>query len=239
MKTLDLKTFFSKINYDWQKDKETINTIAHYTKTRVRKNRPENCLTAGTEQTFLVKAISEWMNAESFFEIGTGRGTACYALATIPAIKRIYTVDILGFKQKFSTAIGYKPAKVSLKDIKNMVPTSGKDKISFYHRKKLSYLQSNFAGQFDLAFIDGDHTNKKVILEDYAVCKKLLKKNGIILWDDYDPDQFAVKEIVDEILKDNSKFDAILIEQRGHLFLDKPAEKNRGVVIMKNRRIFC
>lgn len=237
MKTLNLKEFFNIINYDWKKDKEQIKTICHYTKTRVNPNITNVKLGFGTEQTFLVKAIAEWMNAQSFFEIGTGRGTACFAVSLIPKMNSIHTVDILEFHQKFSTAIGHKPVNVSLADIRNMVPFKEKNKVHFHHRREFSTLRQTFPKQFDLAFIDGDHTNKAVILEDYAVCQELLKDDGIILWDDWDPERFAVKGIVENLLKTDPSLDAILVEQRGHLFPDKPAEKGKGVVIMKRGSI--
>jgi len=233
MKTLSLLDFFSTTGYDWRKDEEVIKTICHYTKTRVDPKAKGIKLCWGFEQTFLVKAVAEWVGAEMLFEIGTGRGTADYAVSLVPSIKEIYTVDLLEFKQKFSTAIGYKQAVVSLKDIRDLIPFEEKRKVMFNTRNNLPALSKKISGKCDLAFIDGDHTNKKTILEDFKYCKEVLKKDGIILWDDYDPDQFAVKEVVDKLLLENPSYDAVLVEQRGHLFTDKPAEKDRGVVIMK------
>ena len=238
MKTLALKEFFQKVSYDWKKDQEDIKTICYYTKTRVNPKIDEMKLMWSAEQTFLIKAIAEWVNAENFFEIGTGRGTACYAVSLIPSIQNIHTVDILNFHQKFATAIGHKPANVSLSDIRELIPFEEKDKITFHIRKEFSALEEHFPKQFDLAFIDGDHDTKSIILEDYDLCKALIKDNGIILWDDYDPDRFAVKGIVEELLEKDPELDAVLIEQRGHLFTDKPEETDKGVVIMKKGKIF-
>ena len=238
MQTLNLKEFFNIIGYDWKKDKEQIKTICHYTKTRVNPNITEIKLGFGTEQTFLIKAIAEWINAESFFEIGTGRGTACYTVSLIPSINKIHTVDILEFNQKFSTAIGHKPVNISLAGIRKMIPFQEKNKIHFHHRREFPSLRQNFQKQFDLAFIDGNHTDKAVILEDYSICQDLVKDNGIILWDDWDEERFAVKGIVEELLIKDPSLDAILVEQRGHLFPDKPAEKNKGVVLMKRGKLF-
>lgn len=237
MKTLSLNDFFQEVGYDWEKDSENIKTICHYTKTRVNPNMNEVKLTWGTEQTFLIKAIAEWSGSESFFEIGTGRGTACYALALLPTVKDIHTVDILQFKQKFSTAIGYKPANVSLSDIRDMIPFPSKSKVNFHHRSELAQMRQAYTNHFDLCFIDGDHTNKAVILDDYSACLDMMKDDAIILWDDYDPDRFAVKGIVEELLAQHSELDAVLVEQRGHLFDDKPAESGKGVVLMKKGKL--
>jgi hypothetical protein len=229
MRTIPLKGFFSQINYDYTKDLDSIKTICHYTKTRVNPAQTEIKLTAGTEQTFLIKAIAEWRQATSFFEIGTGRGTACYAVSLLDHIKEINTVDILEFNQKFPTAIGFRPAVVSLSDIRTMIPFEQKHKIKFHNRKSLPQLTNLRA---DLCFIDGDHTSKSVLLEDYRCCRDIVNVSGIILWDDYDPNKFAVKGIVDDILNEDAGLDAILVEHRGHLFSDKPAEKDAGVVLM-------
>lgn len=231
MKTIDLKTFFNKINYNWKKDFKNLEKIAYYTKTRVNSNPPSSTLSWGMEQTFLLKAIAEWTQSEHFFEIGTGRGTACYALSLVPSIKDIHTVDILQFKQKFSTAIGYKTAKVSLADIKDKIPFVEKSKIHFHHRSGLDKMRKTYSNYFDLCFIDGDHSSKAVILDDYASCIDMIKEDAIILWDDYDPEKFKVKEVVDTIAANG--YDTILVEQRGHLFTEKAAEHNRGVVLMR------
>ena len=234
MKTLGLQEYFDEVGYDWRKDEESMRTICHYTKTRVNPAMNEVRLTWGTEQTFLIKAVAESVGARSFFEIGTGRGTACYALSLIPEMKEIHTVDILDFNQKFATAIGFKPVTVSLSDIRNMIPFDEKSKIKFHHRKEFGELRAEFPGHFDLAFIDGDHDNEAVILEDYALCRDIVKPGGLILWDDYDEDRFAVKPILEKLLLEDSSLSAMLVEQRGHLFNDKPREHGKGVVIMRH-----
>lgn len=237
MEHLELKEFFNRVGYDWKKDKENIKTICHYTKTRVNPKMKEVRLTWGTEQTFVIVALCEFIQAKKFFEIGTGRGTACYATALVPSVEAIHTVDILQFKQKFSTAIGFKPANVSLSDILQMIPFPEKSKVHFHHRKEFKNLRA-MGNQFDFAFIDGDHDTKGVILEDYEICDHLVKPGGIIVWDDYDPERFAVKGIVDDLLAKDSSLDAVLVEQRGHLFNDKPAEHGKGMVLMKRGKLW-
>jgi len=228
MKTLGLKDFFNITGYNWEDDKEKISNICYYTKTRAGS---ENQLRS--EQTFLIKAFAEYIGAQSFFEVGTGRGTSCYATSLIPGVKYIHTVDILRFNQKFKTYIGGKPDFVSLSDIRDMIPYGEKNKVRFHHRDEFSHLRAQFPRFFDFAFIDGEHDNKKVILEDYDVCRNVVREGGYILWDDYEQSRISVKSIVDELLTKDNQIDAFLIEHSGHLFGEP--KSNQGVVVMATK----
>ena len=64
----------------------------------------------------------------------------------------------------------------------------------------------------------------------------MLKKNGVLLFDDYEKDigksrKFAVGSVVDEFLNQNN-FYSYLIEFRGHLFDKSNKEKNAGVLVV-------
>ena len=61
---------------------------------------------------------------------------------------------------------------------------------------------------------------------------KVVKDGGHIVWDDYDPNQFKVKDIVDAISK-KYNFECKLVEFRGNMFGERTPEKNAGEVIMK------
>lgn len=227
MKTINLTHFFELVNYNWEKDKSSISEICKYTKTRPNPEKIEFELTWGMEQTFLVKAIAEWFKADSFFEIGTGRGTACYAISLIPSVKRITTIDIIPFDKKQNTAVNFQPIKASNEDLYQMIPYGEKEKIQFLHRKEI---QKAYDQKYDLCFIDGNHNKAEIIEDDIKICLALLKENGIIIFDDYDP-KFTVQKVVDRFLKANSQFNSFLIEFRGHLFTGE-LEKNKGIVIV-------
>ena len=240
MKKINVIDFFDSIGYDWKKDEENIRVIYHYTKTR-RGPKPTNVsktkLGYGAEQTFIVKALAEYCKAQHFFEIGTGRGTACYAVSLIPEIESILTVDIIPFKDKMNTAIGHKPVFASNKDIKKMIPFQTKHKISFKIRKALRKLTQEKKNFYDLCFIDGDHTKKEIIYSDFNICGKMMKQNGIIIFDDYGGNKkFAVKDVVDNILEPNDKWDARLIEMRGYMFGEGEAEKDSGMVVISKQK---
>ena len=233
MQEYNLKDFFKKIDYSWKKDDACLSQICHYTKTRVKPDIDPFKLEFGNEQVFLIKAIAEYSKSNTFFEIGTGRGTACYALSLLPRMQKIVTVDVVPFEEKMNTAIGYKPAYVSNSDIYNMIPYAEKWKIQFYLRNQMQYILKYNKKAFDFCFIDGDHTNPNIIREDFEISRELMKDDGIIIFDDYHLSRFAVKGVVDNILKVYPEYEAAFIKFHGHLFAEENKVDNYGVVVMK------
>ena len=232
MKTTNLIDYFNRIKYDWKTDLSKLSTICHFTKTRVNPNKNEGDMSFGAEQCFLVKAVAGNMNAERFFEIGTGRGTACYSVALEDSIKDVVTVDIISHFQKKKEAIGYKEAIVSNDDIYHMIPFEEKEKIRFKHVSEVPMMLDEMEGEFDLAFIDGNHTDINVIMNDFNIANKLVKSGGVILFDDYHPTKFAVKEVVDKVLAENSEFKAELVCFHGHLFEQDRKVSDTGIVVV-------
>jgi len=233
IKTVDLNLFFETIGYDWHLDKEKIEKICYYTKSRVDPHKKQFKLSYGMEQPFFIKAVAEWANCKSFFEIGTGRGTACYAVSLIENIQKLNTVDIIPFTVKRNEAIGYDPALVSNEDLYKMIPYDQKSKIEFYHRDNISAIKDMSGAGFDLFFIDGDHTNPLTIMQDFQTCKEMSHDNSLIIWDDYEPEKFAVKRVIEEVQRKFPEYKTMLIESRGHLFQGRDPERGAGMVLMK------
>jgi predicted O-methyltransferase YrrM len=233
MKTTGLLEYFDKVGYDWNEDKENLSTICHFTKTRIDPNKEEGQMSFGAEQCFLVKAVANHTKAEKFFEIGTGRGTACYSVALEDTVEEIVTIDIVSHFQKKREAIGYKEAIVSNDDIYQMIPFSEKYKIKFKHVSEVPFFEDELEDEFDLAFIDGNHTDIEVIENDFRIANKLVRDGGVILFDDYHPTKFAVKQVVDKILAENTNFEAELVCFHGHLFEEERKVDDTGIVVVK------
>lgn len=232
MKTTNLEEYFSNVGYDWRKDLNKLSTICHYTKTRVDPNKEEGTMSFGAEQCFLVKAAAKSISATKFFEIGTGRGTACYSVALEESIDEVVTIDIVSHFQKKKEAIGYKEAIVSNDDIHQMIPFEEKEKIKFKHTSEVPFFVDEMEDEFDIAFIDGNHTDVDIIMNDFRVANKLVRDGGIILFDDYHPTKFAVKKVVDKILSENDNFKAELICFHGHLFDQERMVSDTGIVVV-------
>lgn len=235
METLKLREFFSRIGYDWEKDKVKLAEILRLTKTRVnpvKANSVEFFFSYGMEQTFLIKAIADHFRCKNFYEIGTGRGTASYALSLCETIENIVTVDIIPFDEPMMTAIGYESAYASNANLNYLVPYKEKSKIEFKHVNDT--IEKN---DFDIAFIDGSHTDIQQIFSDYKNVKDRLTDDGIIIWDDYDPNQFVVKAVVDDIINEIPEYNTLLIEFRGHLFDEREPEKDSGIMLMSKKAL--
>jgi len=233
MKTTGLLEYFDKVGYDWNEDRENLSTICHFTKTRIDPNKEEGQMSFGAEQCFLVKAVANHIKAEKFFEIGTGRGTACYSVALEDTVEEIVTIDIVSHFQKKREAIGYKEAIVSNDDIYQMIPFAEKHKIKFKHVSEVPFFEDELEDEFDLAFIDGNHTDIEVIENDFRIANKLVRDGGVILFDDYHPTKFAVKQVVDKILAENANFEAELVCFHGHLFDEERKVDDTGIVVVK------
>jgi|TARA_R110002073_G_scaffold22750_2_gene78429 predicted O-methyltransferase YrrM len=239
METIDLINFFLKIGYQWPKDKEKLETILKYTKTRVKPDKTSFEFTYGHEQTFFIKAVAEHFGCKNFFEIGTGRGTACYALSLIPEMEEILTVDVVPFDYKQQTAINFKPALASNADLYEHIPFSEKEKISFILRnEELVNKIKNENSKYDLCFIDGEHDNVDIIKEDIMICSKMMKDDGIIIFDDYHLSKFSVKKLVDILCNTNTDLNALLVTLSGHLFDIPKKADDCGMVIVTKREIF-
>ena len=238
MQTMNLINFFLKTGYQWPKDKEKLETILKYTKTRVKPDKEKFEFTYGHEQTFFLKAVAEYFKSKNFFEIGTGRGTACYALSLIPEMEEVLTVDIIPFDHKQQTAINFKPVVASNADLYEKIPFAEKEKISFFGRDQLLEALKTYGNKFDLCFIDGEHDNIDIIQEDIKICSHMMKEDGVIIFDDYHHTRFSVKRIVDTLCADNPEFNAYLINLSGHLFDISNQSHDSGMVILTKREIF-
>ena len=242
MRVYELEEFFKLIKYDFENDLENIGEICKLTKTRPKDVPQEFFMDYGSEQPFLLKSLISSLKAESFFEIGTGRGTGSYSVALENSINFIATLDRIPHFYRQDTAIEFKPIKISQKGIHNLITFKEKNKIKFFHNIQKPYLRIFYKNKFDIAFIDGNHTDRKIINSDIDLSLRLLKKNGVLIFDDYEKDigesrKFSVGSVVDEFLAQN-RFYSYLIEFRGHLFDKSKKEKNAGILVVSAFYLF-
>jgi len=237
MNSLELKKFFEIINYDYKKDFENLKKIILLTKTR-KKISNVATLPYGCEQTFLIKAIAQYKKSTNLFEIGSGRGTAAFAVSLENSIQEVISIDILRPNIPRFIYVNYKKKFISLNKLKKLVPFPQTNKIIFKHISETNNLIEKYKGSIDLVFIDGNHTDIEIINNDINIALKLLSKNGVIIFDDYDFKEFSVKKVVDNFLQTNPDFDALFIQFRGHLFDLENKELTGGIVLVSKKKLF-
>jgi predicted O-methyltransferase YrrM len=230
--TIELTDYLTQLNYNWTYYKTDIAHICELTKTRHDPQMGSFKFSYGMEQVFLLHAIALNKQCTNFVEIGTGRGTACYAVSMINTVKKIFTYDIVNFKEKKTHAINYKNELISNEDIYNRINLPTKRKISFNNISNPNYKIDH--KDFDIAFIDGNHTDHETITKDFDRCLDALTRPSLILFDDYHPDHFVVNEVVDDIVSSNG-YNTNLITFHGHLFppLNQEKVKDHGLIIMQ------
>ena len=237
IKKYTLIDFFDLINYKWEKDFEKIEEICIYTKTRAKENIDKFTMSYGSEQPFLIKSIVSKIKAKSFFEIGTGRGTASYSVALEPSVNSIVTIDRIPHFFRQETAINYEPIKISQRGINKLISFPEKQKIKFFHTSQKKYIKYMYRNKIDVAFIDGNHTSEEVIKRDIELSLNVLKDDGLLIFDDYEhkeieKKEFKVGSVVDDFLQKNTDYYAYLVEFRGHLFHENKKEMNAGTMIL-------
>ena len=60
----------------------------------------------------------------------------------------------------------------------------------------------------DICFIDGEHTNKKVV-PDFEFCASVLNKNGVIIFHDAGVVSEGIRSIIDSLRRKKVKFEAV------------------------------
>ena len=238
MQTILLNDFFNNTNFNYNTISDKLFTVNKITKTRVDNNKTLVTQHYGIEQSFLLYYVSKMCKANNILEIGTGRGTGSYSFSLDNNSKTIHTFDIVPFTKKVHTAVNFKPFYGSNKDLYDLIPYSEKEKIQFKHINELNdEYKKDYKNFFDLAFIDGNHDNYNIIMNDFHNCNFLTNENGVIIFDDYGNFP-VVTNVINNIVENNPEFKFIKIPFRGHLFMkDKACNKSSEVILFKNPKM--
>ena len=60
-----------------------------------------------------------------------------------------------------------------------MIPFDAKEKIKFKH-VEIPFFEDEMESEFDIAFIDGNHTDVDIIMNDFRIANKLVRDGGVI-----------------------------------------------------------
>jgi predicted O-methyltransferase YrrM len=129
--------------------------------------------------------LVRWLQPSSVLEIGTHVGASTLYIAAAlrrQQVARLTTVDIVDVNAAdsyWSKAGLSKPPSDALAELGASVDFVQSDSVSFLERA---------SDKFDLIFLDGDHSQAKVLAE-ITVALKRLREDGLILLHDYFPNR--------------------------------------------------
>jgi hypothetical protein len=121
------------------------------------------------------------------------------------------------------------------------VSTKNLSKIKCFDNDATEISKDKLNIKVDLAFIDGEHTDKAVV-SDFNVCKSLLKSDAVVLFHDYTIVHKGIELIIKELRKENAKFSSYVLPDNIFVieFRDSKmhADKNISALRINNLGLF-
>ena len=160
------------------------------------------------ERGLLIYSLIRKYKVKSYLEIGFGRGYSAFCAAK--------AMDDDGIDGSITT-IDPNFDKNHLQNLSKIFPKSWFDKVKFIQSKSEDAIPN--LENFDMIYVDGDHTYNAV-KRDWELCKN--KWNKIILFDDYhlpskeEDENIACAKVIDQI--EDSKKELIIMDRR--IFFD-------------------
>ena len=146
--------------------------------------------------------------SKNIFEFGTCSGKTTYIMALNSSIDSKIISLTLGPSDVEDLRIDNADNKVSYRNIINesiykkflFSGSEEENKIEVIFKNSLKFDEKNYEKAFDLIFIDGGHTYS-IVKNDSEKAFKMIRKNGIILWHDYNVGKTSSKDVVKYINK--------------------------------------
>lgn len=168
----------------------------------------------------IIHILSKLYNLKTYLEIGVHNGTSMSYFVSSENAEKSYGIDLFE-----GTINKYKRDKLLLdKSYKNITNNNLKCEINLIKGNSFNENIINKVKElninFDLLFIDGDHTYKG-IKKDFLNYNKFVKKNGYIILDDYEPNYPGILKFTDEYIKNNNEFKIIGVFENNELIIQK------------------
>jgi hypothetical protein len=166
------------------------------------------------------RALRRQLKPYIYLEIGSHLGGSIQPYLCDDFCKTIYSIDPRPMQQPDDRAPGYiatytENSTQRMLELLSQVDPGRIGKIITFESDARDINPASIQPLADLAFIDGEHTNKAV-LSDFGFCNSVLKTDGILLFHDYWIIKYALKRIQIKLTRQKRTFIAIRV--KGNVF---------------------
>lgn len=205
--------------FDYRKYEEKVFAIGNVC--AIRRTKQGKFFHRNYERAMLLLAVASKYKSTSVLEFGTGRGFAAVCLSMLQNITNITTIDKLDQTKTIQLVANLGIDKVKLDKInfisKNTLRLSSKDK-------------EEIGKDFDLVFIDGEHT-RVAVKNDLEVALDCTTEDAVIVFDDYRNKHKGVKKYIKSL-----EYDKILVYSDGWIYNNVMIAKHGDADKVKDNR---
>lgn len=204
MQSIDLLTLCDKYQFDYLSYMHFVSSVGDLT--AIRKNKDGTLFRRNYERAILMLCVANKYQSTRFLEFGTGRGFVTACISCLKHVQSIFTID--------------KDHSQNADKILSSIPDVKSEKINFLCKNSMNLSSSDISHDFDLVFIDGEHS-EKAAKNDFELALKCTTDNAIIVFDDYRNKHRGVKKFIKSL-----KFEKFLVFTDGWIYKNNMIHKH-------------
>jgi len=198
LKQTDLISLAKEWNFSINEYSNIVKEIGDVCAIRHKKGKP---FRRDYERGLLMIAVSIHYNCHRLLEFGTGRGFVTSCLSMLSNVRHITTIDQLREEETLG--------------VMSESFYSDMSKVEFISKKSKNLKNNDTKDDYDLVFIDGEHTHSAVA-NDFKFAINHTVDDAIIVFDDYRNKHKGVKKYIKSL-----PYDKILVYTDGWVYDNK------------------
>lgn len=210
----DILSLCRSWQFDYQNYKQEVLRIGDVC--AIRKAKNGRLFRRDYERAILLLAVASKYQSQRVLEFGTGRGFVSACLSMLEHVSHIATIDKL--------------RQEKTRKLVESVAARGLDKIQFVSTNTFKLSHSAIKNDFDLVFIDGEHT-EKAVKNDFKFAMKHTADDAIIVFDDYRNKHKGVKKYIKSL-----KYDKVLVYTDGWIYENIMINKHGDADVVKDQK---
>ena len=195
MRSTNILELFTEWDFDYLSYKDKVCSIGDIC--AIRTNDVGELFRRNYERGMLLLAVAWKYQLCRLLEFGTGRGFVVACVSLLDSIQDIYTIDRARERRTIGVA-----KKAGFLD----------SRTHFIQKNSFKLKSVDLQDDFDLVFIDGEHS-EKAVKNDFKIALQHTTKKAIIVFDDYRNKHKEVKKYIKLL-----KYDKLLVSTDGWIY---------------------